>query len=75
MAWCVTPRKNVDFGLAAVAVASVFMFTAIFSAAFGKQSRRVEWLGAGIGMLGGLLLNLGGDLPSGCACAEGAACW
>lgn len=49
----------VSSGLAAVAIASVPLWMALFSAIRGQLPRRLEWLGLGIGFAGVLWLNAG----------------
>lgn len=48
--------------LAAVMVASMPLFAALFSGMLGKWPGRREWMGLGIGALGVALLNVDGDL-------------
>ena len=55
-------EQSVASGIAAVAVASVTLFAAVFSAFYGDWPRRSEWLGVLIGLAGVLILNFGGDL-------------
>ncbi len=52
----------VSSGIAALSVASVPLWVAIFSALVWRSSSRREWFGLFIGFLGILLLNSGGDL-------------
>ena len=58
----VAEHQNVPSGIAAVMVATVPLFTLIFSRFFGIQTRRLEWLGIAIGLAGIVLLNSGGNL-------------
>src|SRR5487761_2116574 len=55
-------EQSVASGIAAVAVASVTLFAAVFSALYGDWPRRSEWLGVLVGLAGVLILNFGGDL-------------
>jgi drug/metabolite transporter (DMT)-like permease len=45
-------------GLAAVGIAAVPLWTALFIGLMGRWPTRLEWLGLGLGFLGVLLLNL-----------------
>jgi drug/metabolite transporter (DMT)-like permease len=49
-------------GLAALAVATVPIFAALFAGVWGKWPSRQEWLGLVVGLAGVVLLNLEGDL-------------
>jgi drug/metabolite transporter (DMT)-like permease len=63
-------------GLAAVVIASVPLWSALFAGLFGAWPTRREGIGLGIGAAGVLLLNLGGDLrghPLGAGVLLGAA--
>ncbi len=55
-------QQTVSSGLAAVAVASMPLFAAMFGAWFGQWPRRLELIGLLIGFAGVILLNIGGDL-------------
>jgi len=55
-------EQTVASGIAAVAVASVALFIAIFAGLYGHWPSRLEWLGLIIGFAGVVVLNLGGDL-------------
>lgn len=57
-------EQSVGSGLAAVAIASVPLFAALFSVLFGDWPRRGEWAAVLVGLAGVVLLNLGGDLRS-----------
>ncbi len=46
-------------GLAAVGIAAVPLWTAIFSGLWGQWPTRKEWLGLSVGFVGVILLNLG----------------
>jgi drug/metabolite transporter (DMT)-like permease len=53
---------TVSSSLAAVAVASMPLFAAVFAGLYGKWPHRWDWLGIAIGFTGVILLNLGGDM-------------
>ncbi len=55
-------EQTVASGLAAVAVASMPLFAALFAGLAGVWPRRLEWIGLIIGFAGVVLLNLGGEL-------------
>ncbi len=55
-------EQSVASGLAAVAVAGMPLFAALFAGMHGQWPRNVEWLGLGIGLVGVILLNLGGQM-------------
>jgi len=55
-------EQSVASGLAAVAVASMPLFAAVFGGLYGQWPRRMEWLGLGVGFAGVVLLNLGGSM-------------
>lgn len=55
-------EQSVASGLAAVAVASMPLFAAVFGGFYGHWPRRLEWLGLGVGFAGVILLNLGGSM-------------
>jgi drug/metabolite transporter (DMT)-like permease len=57
-------EQSVASGLAAVAVAAMPLFAAVFGGLYGQWPRRMEWLGLGIGFAGVVLLNLGGGMAS-----------
>src|SRR5437763_14518386 len=46
-------------GLAAVGIAAVPLWTALFAGLWGRWPTRIEWLGLGLGFIGAILLNLG----------------
>lgn len=52
-------EQSVASGLAAVAVAGMPLFAAIFAGLYGQWPRRMEWAGLAIGFAGIVLLNLG----------------
>ncbi|MCG5044144.1 drug/metabolite exporter YedA [Enterobacteriaceae bacterium 155047] len=58
----VAEHQNVPSGIAAVVVATVPLFTLCFSRFFGIRTRKLEWIGIGIGLAGIILLNSGGNL-------------
>lgn len=61
-------EQTVSSGMAAVAVASVPLWMALFAALRGELPRRAEWLGLGVGFAGVAWLNIGSSLsasPSG----------
>ncbi len=60
----VMAERDVSSGLAAVAVASVPLWMALFSAFRGDKVTRGEWWGIGIGFLGVLWLNAGSSLTA-----------
>jgi drug/metabolite transporter (DMT)-like permease len=49
-------------GLAALGVATVPLWAALFAGLLGRWPGRVEWLGLALGFIGVVLLNLEGDL-------------
>lgn len=55
-------EQNVASGLAAVAVASMPLFAAMFGGMYREWPRSIEWLGLAIGFIGVVLLNFGGGL-------------
>jgi drug/metabolite transporter (DMT)-like permease len=55
-------EQSVASGLAAVAVASMPLFAAVFGGLYGHWPKRMEWLGLGVGFAGVILLNLGGSM-------------
>ena len=72
-------EQDVASGLAAVAVASMPLFAAVFGGLYGHWPRQMEWLGLGVGFAGVILLNLGGSMagsPIGAlALVAAAASW
>jgi len=56
----VAEHQNVPSGIAAVVVATVPLFTLCFSHFFGIKTRKLEWFGIAIGLVGIVLLNSGG---------------
>jgi drug/metabolite transporter (DMT)-like permease len=57
-------EQSVASGLAALAVATMPLFAALFAGLWGKWPGRAEWVGLGVGMLGVVLLNLEGDMQA-----------
>ncbi|ODS61825.1 MAG: drug/metabolite exporter YedA [Arenimonas sp. SCN 70-307] len=55
-------EQTVSSGLAAVAVASMPLWAGLFGVMRGQNPSRGEWLGLGIGFLGVVWLNLGGEM-------------
>jgi drug/metabolite transporter (DMT)-like permease len=49
-------------GLAALSIAVVPIFAALFAGIWGRWPSRREWLGLGIGLVGVIMLNLEGDM-------------
>ena len=60
----VLAQRQVSSGLAAVAVASVPLWMALFSAMRGQKVGRGEWLGIAIGLAGIIWLNAGSQLAA-----------
>lgn len=57
-------EQSVASGLAAVAVASMPLFAAMFGGLYGTWPARMEWAGLAVGFAGVILLNLGGSMAS-----------
>ncbi len=57
-------EQYVGSGLAAVAIASMPLWAAMFGAMYGRWPTGREGIGLGIGFVGVVLLNLGGDLAA-----------
>jgi drug/metabolite transporter (DMT)-like permease len=55
-------EQTVASGIAAVAVATVGLFMALFSGLYGHWPNRLEWIGLAIGFIGVVVLNFGGEL-------------
>ncbi len=55
-------EQTVASGLAAVAVASMPLFAALFAGLAGQWPRKLEWIGLIVGFAGVILLNIGGEL-------------
>ena len=66
-------------GLAALGVATVPLWAALFAGLWGQWPARREWLGLGVGFAGMALFSMGGDLranPAGLiALLVSAVCW
>ena len=57
-------EESVSSGLAAVAVASMPVWMALFGAMRGQRSNRAEWLGIAVGFAGVVWLNAGSSLTA-----------
>lgn len=57
-------EQEVSSGMAAVAVASMPLWAALFAFLRGERPRRNEWLGLAVGFIGVLWLNAGTDLAA-----------
>jgi drug/metabolite transporter (DMT)-like permease len=72
-------EQRVSSGIAAVSVASMPLFAALFSGMYGQWPNRRETIGLAIGFAGVIVLNLGSSLsgsPAGAlALLVAAACW
>ena len=72
-------EQTVASGIAAVAVASMPLFAALFAGFYRQWPNRAEWIGLLVGFIGVILLNFGGDLrdsPLGAlALVAAAASW
>jgi drug/metabolite transporter (DMT)-like permease len=55
-------EQSVASGIAAVAVASVALFAALFAGFYGDWPNRREWIGLVVGFAGVVLLNLGSQM-------------
>lgn len=55
-------QTEVSSGLAAIAVASMPLFVAVFSTLKGRRLGALEWVGIGLGLFGVGLLNAGSEL-------------
>jgi drug/metabolite transporter (DMT)-like permease len=69
-------EQTVASGLAAVAVASMPLFAALFAGMYRQWPSGVEWVGLIVGFVGVVVLNFGGDLsgsPLGALALLGAA--
>ncbi|WP_440222228.1 drug/metabolite exporter YedA [Dokdonella sp. MW10] len=55
-------EQSVSSGLAAVAVACMPLFAAVFGGLYGQWPRRIEWIGLVVGFGGVVLLNLGSGM-------------
>ncbi|WP_448683900.1 drug/metabolite exporter YedA [Pseudomonas nicosulfuronedens] len=66
----VAEHWGVASGVAALAVATVPLFTLVFGRFFGNKTNALEWAGIALGLFGIVLLNLGSNLqgsPAGAA--------
>jgi drug/metabolite transporter (DMT)-like permease len=57
-------HSGVASGVAALAVATVPLFTLCFGLFWGQHNTRLEWAGIGLGFIGILLLNLGENMQT-----------
>jgi drug/metabolite transporter (DMT)-like permease len=57
-------EQSVSSSLAAVAVAGMPLFAAIFAGVYGRWPHGRDWIGLVIGFAGVILLNFGGDMRS-----------
>ncbi|EKT4468099.1 drug/metabolite exporter YedA [Pseudomonas juntendi] len=57
-------HAGVASGVAALAVATVPLFTLVFGLLFGHRNSRLEWAGIALGLVGIGLLNLGSNLQA-----------
>ena len=55
-------EQHVASGLAAVAVAGMPLFAALFAGMYGNWPKRMEWVGLAIGLVGVVVLNTGGAM-------------
>lgn len=55
-------EQHVASGLAAVAVAGMPLFAALFAGMYGNWPKRLEWVGLAIGLVGVVVLNTGGAM-------------
>lgn len=60
----VAEHWGVSSGVAALAVATVPLFTLLFSQLFGQRNTTLEWGGIVLGLFGIVLLNLGSNLQA-----------
>ena len=58
----VLAQQSVASGVAAIAVAVVPVFAALFAGLWGRWPGRAEWVGLGVGLAGVAVLNLDGGL-------------
>ncbi len=65
----VMAERSVGSALAATAVATVPLWTALFGGILGQWPQRMQWLGLAIGFAGIVVLNLGGDFAANPAAA------
>ncbi|MDH0302402.1 MULTISPECIES: drug/metabolite exporter YedA [unclassified Pseudomonas] len=57
-------HAGVASGVAALAVATVPLFTLVFGLLFGHRNSRLEWAGIALGLLGIGMLNMGSNLQA-----------
>ncbi len=57
-------EQSVASGIAAVAVAGMPLFAALFAGLYRQWPSRMEWIGLAVGFVGVIVLNLGGGLRS-----------
>jgi len=57
-------HSGVESGVAALAIATVPLFTLVFSHFRGHTTTRLEWAGIALGLVGIVLLNLGSNLKA-----------
>jgi drug/metabolite transporter (DMT)-like permease len=60
----VAEHMGVASGVAALAVATVPLFTLLFGYFWGARNTRLEWAGIALGLIGIAMLNLGSNLQS-----------
>lgn len=60
----VAEHAGVASGVAALAVATVPLFTLLFGLLFGHRNSKLEWAGIALGLVGIGLLNLGSNLQA-----------
>ena len=58
----VVAEQSVASGLAALGVATVALWSALFAGLWGQWPKRLEWIGLAVGFGGVALLNVGGGL-------------
>lgn len=58
----VVAEQWVASGVAALGVATTPLWTVLFTGIWKRWPTRIEWAGLGLGLIGVILLNLGGDL-------------
>ncbi len=72
-------EQTVSSSLAAVAIAGMPLFAALFAGLYGRWPRPRDWLGIVVGFSGVILLNLGGEMrasPAGAiALVAAPLCW
>lgn len=72
-------EQTVSSSLAAVAIAGMPLFAALFAGLYGRWPHARDWLGIGVGFSGVILLNLGGEMrasPAGAiALVAAPMCW